>query len=198
MIKLIRNLFTRDVTKGIKVKGWRPDPPSSEDKRFALIQPKLSAVSSGVVTAIDLRSYCSVIENQQTSNSCVAQATVGALELLENVQGLPFVDLARLYVYYNARLAMAESHLEEGTHPRLAMASLSSLGVCKEETWSFQLDKITTRPSWKAYREGFTHKINGYYKIIGTGTGRVDQIKQALKAKHPVVFGVKVYANFIQ
>ena len=53
--------------------------------------------------AMDLRPYCSPIENQLDVGSCVAQAVVSAIEYLRNRKGLPSVELSRLFVYYNAR-----------------------------------------------------------------------------------------------
>ena len=37
-------------------------------------------------------------------NSCTANAIVGVLEFLEKKDKKPFVDLSRLFVYYNERV----------------------------------------------------------------------------------------------
>lgn len=109
----------------IRVGGCKRDVRDDRDYRFCALTTKLPIVSDS--DSVDLRQNCSNIENQINTGSCVAQSTVGALELLENISGLEFVDLSRLFVYYNARLAIGEADRDEGTQIRLAMATLSSL-----------------------------------------------------------------------
>lgn len=184
------------LSTGIKLIGWRPDPVDTRDLSAAVLLAKVGKSSSS--GDVDLRRFCSTVEDQRLTNSCVANAAVGALELLENSAGMPFQDLSRLFVYYNARLAIVETNKDEGSHIRHAMASLSAQGVCAESVWPFDVTKIVVRPSWKAYREGYVHRFNGYYRISGSGQGRLEQIEKALDAGHPVEFGVKVYENFMK
>jgi C1A family cysteine protease len=191
------DLFVPYEYKGVKLGGYRQDPPDPRDLKLKTLRDKLGI--EGEIVDTDLRRYCSPVEDQKKSNSCGPNSTVGALELLENVQGMPFQDLSRLFVYYNARLAANDQGGDVGTYIRLNMASLSSLGVCSEKLWPFDLSKITTRPSWKSYREGYVHRISGYYRIEEeSGDDRNRQMEWALVAKHPIVFGVDVWQNFVE
>ena len=53
---------------------------------------------------VDLRPWASPVEDQLHLGSCVGQAVVGAYELMINKQfPSQFIDLSRLFVYYNAR-----------------------------------------------------------------------------------------------
>lgn len=176
----------------IRLDGWIPDCIDQRDRQFSSASSSISIKNS-----VDLRPHCSDIENQRTTGSCVAQATVGSLELLENLQGIPFTDLSRLYVYYNARLAINQANVDKGSRIRDAMASLSSVGVCSEASWPFVISKVNVKPGWSEYREGYIHRLSGYYSITGTGQDRIDQIKKSLSADHGVVFAVSVYENFM-
>jgi len=180
----------------IRVGGWRPEPPSSKDKTFDEIRGRLSIASN--VDKIDLRYLCSPIENQSSSNSCTGNASVSALEMLEIRQGLQFVDLSRLFAYYNGRMGMnpTEGHLDNGTFIRLVMDGLHKFGVCSETEWSYDLDIVTMRPSWDSYRVAWKHRIDNFYKIDAVGEVLLGNIEEACLAKHGVVFGSEVYESY--
>lgn len=136
--------------------------------------------------------FCSPVENQGDIGSCVGNAVVGALELIEKRDGHPYVELSRMFIYYNSRLMHEDQNNDSGTYIRLAMGTLSSLGTCAESKWPYNTSKYNVRPTWGSYREAFAHKITSYYKIFGTGEQRIEQIKHALRSSHPVVFGMLV------
>lgn len=181
-----------------KLGSWKPEPVDSNDDMFSDNLGKMLLTETPVNGIIDLRKVCSPIENQRDLSSCVGNGVVGALEMLNISKGRPHVDLSRLFVYYNARLAAGDADRDEGSYIRLAMGTLSSQGTCTEAAWSYDTSKVFFRPTWKAYREAFTHKITSYYRIAGSGQERIDAIKRALEAGHPVVFGMIVDKAFQQ
>lgn len=178
--------------------GWRPEVPGyvaslpPERKLQALLaKPTVTAVATGDV--VDWRSGCSPVENQADLGSCVANAIVGDLEFLEISQGMPYVDLSRLFLYYNARLASNEVDKDEGSVISVAMNSLTQVGVCKEETFPYDTNKVFYRPTWEAYREAYAHTLVEYFHIESYGNALIADIQKSLQAKHPVVFGTPVY-----
>ena len=81
--------------------GWVPDIPDFRDKMYGAVRPVPAALPSQV----DLRSNCSPVEDQGQLGSCTANALVGAMEFLEVKDKVPrFVNLSRLFVYYNERV----------------------------------------------------------------------------------------------
>lgn len=178
-----------------KFGGYRPDPHDDRDVPFStFLSEGRNAQASG--TVVDWRSMCSPVENQRQVGSCVGNAVVGGLELLERVRHGTHVDLSRLFTYYNARAAIQETEKDDGSHIRDAMASLSALGVCEESAWPYDPAKVLIRPAWSAFRKAFAHKISKYYRITGKGQDRIDEIESALRACSPVAFGVNVYEQF--
>lgn len=158
--------------------------------------PGVEKESSGI---LDLRKWCSPIEDQGQIGSCVGNGTVGALEFLQIRNGLPYEDLSRLFVYYNARLMAREQERDVGAYIHLAFGTLSSLGTCSEKKWPYDTNKVFIRPSWGSYREAYANKIDSFYKINSTGDQRINYVKLALQAQHPVVFGMIVdeeYQNY--
>ena len=194
-----------------KLGGYKPDHKmpdaaahQAQDLQFADNLHKFavagaSVANPGVETngVLDLRKWCSPVEDQGHAGSCVANATVGGLEFLQIRNNQPFVDLSRLFIYYNARLMTQEQTQDNGTYIRLAFGTLSSLGTCTEAKWPYDLSNLFIRPSWGSYREAYPNKIESFYSISGTGQTRIDFVKRALQAQHPVVFGMTVDQDYM-
>lgn len=159
---------------------------------FLAMQKVASLINPGD-DVIDLRPNCSPVENQSDIGSCVGNAIVGDLEYLEKQEGLPFVDLSRMFVYYNARLETNSTSTDSGSVISLAMGTLKKMGVCPETTYPYDTSKVFMRPTWEAYREAFAHTIIECYMIGTTGDQHHLDIKAALQARHPVVFGTPVW-----
>lgn len=177
-----------------KLGGWRPEPADSRDLHIDEHLTVAPVKTNG--TVVDLRQFCSPVENQRSIGSCGPNAAVGGLEMLEIERGDQYVDLSRLFVYYNARAAMQETDVDNGSYIRDVMNSLSTFGVCAEDTWDYDPTMVYIRPPWKCYRTAFAHRTNKFYKIFTTGEDRISEIESALRTHCPVVFGVKVYDSF--
>jgi C1A family cysteine protease len=177
----------------IKLGGWLQD---AADPRDVPIDALLSSSSAVQDDDVDLRKWCPPVENQRELGSCVANATVGALELRRMYGGMPHVDLSRLFVYFNARLAHQATNIDDGTYIRIALQSLSKMGVCPEDLCPYDTSKVFIRPSWKAYRKAYAYKIDKYYRIASKGEARIDDVLAALSCHHPVIFGAKVWKYF--
>jgi len=188
--------------------SWRPDASQPGVHSDALLADNIQHVQAagaavanpGVETngVLDLRQWCSPIENQFQISECVADSTTSGLEFLAIRNGKPHVNLSRLFLYYNARLQMQETDKDEGTYIRLAFASLTTLGTCTEATWAYDANNVFIRPSWASYREAYPHKIKSFYRIDATNSVELRvAIKQALHAQHPVVFGMTVDQDYM-
>lgn len=193
-----------DVTP--KLGGWladsgQPDAVGQVDLLFVDHHGTVRQTSTTTVVerngVLDLRQWCSPVENQRELGSCVGNSVVGALEFLQGRDGLPRRDLSRLFVYYNSRLMHRAQDVDGGTFIRLAIGTLSSLGTCTEEKWPYDVSKVFVRPAWGSYREAYTNKVGAYYRIDGTGEDRVRQVKSALQTCNPVVFGVSIDQAFL-
>lgn len=178
--------------------GFRPEPDNPAHFSFeALLQPKMVALTSGDV---DLRPFTSPRQNQGNSNSCVAQATIKALEIkrIQKYGLAAHVDLSRLAVYYLARELMTppECTKDNGTYISHAFDVMRRFGVPAETDWPWDLSKLYTPPSWRAMRAAYLCKITAFYKIKSLGQDRVRAVIEALRAGNPVVFGTACGENW--
>ena len=140
---------------------------------------------------VDLRQHCSPVEDQQLTNSCTANAIVGALEYHQIRRGEPVTDLSRMFVYYNARqLANAEGK-DVGSMIHHVMAAVLAHGACEERLWPFQEAMCTVRPTEACYRDAERFQAVQYARTpLGAPT------MAAVAAGLPVVFGTYIPKSF--
>src|SRR5207245_8139190 len=130
------------ITRSRKWYVWLPDLPDHRDFSYSSIAPRLAELPA----KIDLRKKCSPVENQGELGSCTANALVGALEFLELKDSSKFVDLSRLFVYYNERAIEGTVKQNSGAFLRDGIKSLAKQGVCREEEWPYRVRDFTKKP----------------------------------------------------
>lgn len=149
-----------------------------------------------------LKKYFKEVSNQYPINSCVGNATADAFEAQiaqrKGIEPSQVPNLSRLFIYWNARNLENPpgGHKDDGTRIRLAFDSLARYGAPSETTYPYVISKVNDRPTLRSYREAIQHRISKFYRIDGTGNERIGQIKQALSAGCPVVFGTKIANSF--
>ena len=142
--------------------------------------------------SVDMRGWCSSVEDQRQLGSCTGNAIAGAYELLLNKEvPAKFVDLSRLYIYYNARLLEGSTSEDEGAYVRDAIKAVQQYGICTESCWPYNIEKFSIKPDAICYDDGKLRNIKNYYRVLGLG-----DILDALNNYMPVVFGMKVYSGF--
>lgn len=167
--------------------GWLPDLPDHRDFLYSAIAPKDVRVPSQV----DLRSGCSPVENQGNLGSCSGNALAGALEFLEKKAGGGFVDLSRLFIYYNERAIEGTIPHDNGAFIRDGIKSLAQIGVCPEKEWPYRVRHFAKKPSARCYTEAKKRQITSYHRILTT-----DEMRTCLAEGYPFVFGFTVYESF--
>jgi C1A family cysteine protease len=174
-------------TRSSKWYGWLPDLPDHRDFSYSAIAPRLAELPP----KIDLRNKCSPVENQGELGSCTANALVGALEFLELKDGAKFVDLSRLFVYYNERAIEGTVKQDSGAFLRDGIRSLAKQGVCPEEEWPYHIRDFARKPTARCYSDARKHQITSYHRISA-----VDEMRTCLADGYPFVFGFTVYDAF--
>lgn len=143
---------------------------------------------------VDLRSMASAIESQSDLGSCTAQAIVGAYELLlRRDYPADFVELSRLFLYYNAREEEQSVNVDEGVYIRDALKALDHYGVCEERLWPYDTSKFRIKPPTECYQNARQYRIKRYHRLSSK-----DDILDALSNGYPVVAGLVLYSGFDQ
>jgi len=164
----------------VRLNGCLFGPPNERDYR-TVFQDR------SVPDRVDLRQYCTAVENQGQIGSCTANAAVGALEYHHKRRDGHSPDLSRMFVYFNTRRMCGQVFMDTGAQIREAMASLMAFGACREELWPYNPMLFAMEPTPEAYRDATVHEAVQYARVNG-GQGAI----QALARGLPVVFGTAI------
>jgi C1A family cysteine protease len=151
---------------------------------------------------LSLKRFFKPISNQLLLGSCTANAVADSFEaqIAQRNKCLPSQvdDISRLFIYWNARNLEnpPTCTIDKGSRIRLAFDCMSRYGAPAESIYPYDVSKVNKRPTILSYREAIKNRIDKFYRIDSTGSERIKQIKQALSAGNPVVFGTKVAASF--
>jgi C1A family cysteine protease len=166
--------------------GWVPDLPDQRDFLYKAIQPKVKLPS-----LVDLRKGCSPVEDQGALGSCTANALAGNLEFLDNCQDHSYIDVSRLFIYYNERSMQGMEGADSGARLRDGIKTLSKRGVCSEAMWPYKIDQFAKKPSAVCYKEALSHCITTYHRLQS-----IDEMLTCVADGYPFVFGFTVYESF--
>ncbi|MFH0763400.1 MAG: C1 family peptidase [Candidatus Omnitrophota bacterium] len=166
--------------------GWLPDIPDRRDYLYGAIRPVIRLPDK-----VDLRDFCSAIEDQENLGSCTAQALAGNIEFLDNKIDSLYTDVSRLFIYYNERALIGTVEYDSGASLRDGIKTLKNDGVCREENWPYVISKFDKKPPKKCYAEAKQHLVQSYHRIHTLG-----EMLTCLTEGYPFVFGFTVYESF--
>lgn len=197
--------------------GWIPDLPdhrdySPEHEKIKPVVQELGLENPDGLTlsaSVDLRQWCSPIENQGSLGSCTAQAGVGLIEYYERKAFGKHIDASRLFLYKVTRNLLGWNW-DYGAYMRTTMGAMALFGVPPEKYWPYT-DRKNPGPSGEhtfndeppAFLYSFAHNYQAlrYFRLDPSGTTPatlLQRIKAYLAAKLPVFFGFTVYASIGQ
>jgi len=180
--------------------GWLPDVPDYRDytvetkevkEMFKAGPPK----ATGNPSAVDLRQYCSPIEDQGNLGSCTAQAVVGLVEYFEGRALGEYLDASRRFLYKVTR-KLYHFQGDTGAYVRGTLKALRIFGVCPEEYWPYDISKYDEEPPAFCYAFAQAYQAVKYYRVWDSDPAKLlDQLKASLANGLPFAFGFSVYSS---
>jgi C1A family cysteine protease len=141
----------------------------------------------------DIRNYDSDVDNQWELGSCSANALVNAYEnLTKQEKPTEFVDLSRLFVYYNTRVLHGNVKEDNGAYLRDAIKAVETYGVCAESYWPYRISYFDDEPNESAYADAKKRNLKNYKRIIN-----IQSALDAVYNKKPVIFGLEIFGDFL-
>ena len=188
--------------------GWLRDNPdfrdyTPEEESVKAQLEEIGAADPEAVSApatIDLRQYCSPIENQGSLGSCTANAAVGLVEYFERRARGRYIDASRLFLYKATRDLLHWTG-DTGAYLRSTMGALALFGVPPEEYWPYNIAQFDIEPSSFCYSFAGNYKAISYFRLDPTGTPPatlLTRIKANLVRGLPPIFGFTVYNSISQ
>lgn len=163
---------------------WKADKVDTRDYKYQVTQ-KVSP------TLVDLRRYCSPIEDQGSLGSCTGQAIAGAIELLNKRNGKP-TDVSRLFIYYYERVLLGTVNYDSGAYIRDGIKATNHYGASLESLWPHDIRKFRQEPIVEAKNDALNRKVTRYERVMNFN-GCID----ALNNGYPIVMGFHVYTSFM-
>lgn len=193
--------------------GWLPPLPDMRD--YSDDHPKimkmteklgLEKVAAKLPKKVDLREWCSPVENQLELGSCTANAAVGMVEYFQKRAYGMHLEGSRLFVYKATRKLML-SEGDSGAWLRSAMGALVLFGVPEEKYFPYSLDEEHVNPNWDCEPDSFLYAMAKNYATINYfchdpfGQKRdskevLGNVKKYLAAGIPSMFGFFGFPSF--
>lgn len=178
--------------------GWLKDYPDFRDysKRSEAIDKLLGKkVKPKKESSIDLRKFCSPIEDQGDLGSCTANAAAGLLEYYEKKSFNNYIDASRIFIYKTTRNLMKVKG-DTGAYLRTTMKSLVHFGVAPEEYCAYNINKFDEELSPFIYSYAQNFKAIQYYRVDtneNTARENLDEIRNNLANNLALIFDFTVY-----
>jgi C1A family cysteine protease len=183
--------------------GWVRDlpdvrdyTPKSEPIASLLARTAVAGPPSLPVT-VDLRAWCSPIEDQGQLGSCTANAGVGLIEYFERRAFGKHIDGSRLFVYKATRNMLGWTG-DTGAYLRSTMGALRLFGVPPEKYLPYTISKFDQEPAGFLYALGQSFQAESYYRLDPPGqtpTQVLNSIKTHLSSGLPSMFGFTCYSS---
>jgi C1A family cysteine protease len=188
--------------------GWIPDYPDFRDftdkteEVRSVLQPAGLLKARSLPGSVDLRSWCSPVENQGELGSCTAHAGVGAIEYYERKSFGRHIDASRLFLYKVTRNLMKMKG-DTGGYLRTTMGAMVLFGVPAEAYWPYtdNKEKFDLEPPSFCYAFAQNYQAIKYFRHDPPETKREDVLKKVktyLSQGHPAMFGFTVYNSIEQ
>ena len=205
----------------IKRMGWLPDYPDFRDysvlsdkvaPRLKLLGQKDSVKAmlkkvkvagpsaASLPAAVDLKPWCSDIEDQGDLGSCTANAGAGLVEYFEKRAFGKYIDASRLFLYKASR-NMLHWTGDTGAFLRTTMGAMVLFGIPPEDYWPYDIANFDNEPPAFCYAFAQNFKAISYYRLDPPNTptdALLKRIKTMLAAGLPSMFGFTVYSSISQ
>lgn len=206
-------LYTKPVleeTNETKGTGWLQPMPDLRDYRHE--SPKIAAMAKllkigasvtnlkAVPAKVDLRAWCSPIEDQKDIGSCTAHAAVGIVEYFQRRAFGVYLDGSRLFVYKMTRNLMGVTG-DTGAWLRNTMGALAMGGVPPEKYWPYVTADFDKEPPAFVYAVGNNFQALTYFchdpaDANLPGEAVLASVKTYLAAGVPSMFGFFGFPSF--
>jgi C1A family cysteine protease len=171
----------------------------------------LPAAEAGfaVASKVDLREWCSPVEDQGSLGSCTANAAVGVAEYFENRAYKKHTDGSRLFVYKTTRNLMGVGG-DTGAWLRTTMGALVLCGMPPEKYWPYTTRRTPGpdgEPSFDEEPTSFVYAVADNYEAVKyfchdplgrnvAPTTVLANVKRYLAAGIPSMFGFYGFPSF--
>jgi C1A family cysteine protease len=156
--------------------------------------------TAGYKSKVDLREWCSPVENQLDLGACTAHAAAGIVEYFERRAFGKHIDASRLFLYKTTRNLMQVAG-DTGAWLRETMGALVLCGVPDEKYWPYKTKDFDKEPGGFVYALAENYSTIKYFSHDSQGSDTLAEavlasIKSYLAAGIPSMFGFWGFQSF--
>jgi len=182
-------------------RDYTPQTPEVSDKALSAIpqwtQFKVSSPKLSLPDSVDLRHWCSPVEDQERLGSCTAHAGVGLIEYFENRAFGKHLDHSRLFLYKVTRKLM-HTKGDTGAYLRTTMGAMKLFGTPPESEWPYKTRYFDYEPDAYVYALAQNYQAICYFRLDNpnlTPEETLNRIKILLSFGFCSMFGFSVYES---
>ena len=186
---------TDRVSSKLKVKGQT----GSVKEMLTAVGIKNATRKEIIPAKLDLRKWCSPVENQGSLGSCTAHAGIAVVEYYEKRAFGKHLDGSRLFLYKTTR-NLLNWQGDTGAYLRATMAAMAMFGIALEKYWPYDVNHYEKEPGAFLYALAQNYQAITYYRLdpIGTDSQMVlNSVKTHLQAGLPAMFGFTCYSSLL-
>ncbi len=191
--------------------GWLPPLPDLRD--YTDTHPEIAEMNKklrlpkgkelkSLPATVDLRSWCSPVENQKSLGSCTAHAAAGIVEYFQRRAFNKHLEGSRLFIYKTTRNLMQVTG-DAGAWLRNTMGALTLCGVPDEKYWPY----TDAEPAFDNEPPSFVYAIADNYEAVKyfchdplganvSGNTVLNNVKKYIAAGVPSMFGFWGFPSF--
>jgi len=182
----VQQKIVKSVSNSLPKYHWVRDPSYALAEQFV---PQLS--ESSIAATVDLRQYCSPIDDQGNLGSCTGNAIAGAIDLLDRKTHNLQTRVSRLFIYYYERVIENDVNYDNGAYISDGIRATSTYGAPQETLWPYNINLFRTRPSSAAIADAVKRKVTS-----SQAAANFTAVQSALASGYPVIVGFDVYSSF--
>lgn len=170
--------------------GWKRDLPDHRDHLYAAPLWKFPRPTP---PRFSLVPECPPVYDQGELGSCTANAIAACDQfVMLGEDATKAFQPARLAIYYDERVIEGTTGYDSGAQLRDGIKVVATKGAAPEDLCPYDVGAFTQEPSAAYYDEAAKHPTIAYARVAQT----LSQLRGAILARHPVVFGFTVYDSF--
>lgn len=144
--------------------------------------------------SVDLRTFFSPIQDQESQKACNAFSIVSVIEYFIHQICHNNDNLSESFVYYNTRKLANQENENVGTNVCDLISSLRDKGVCLEELCPFKPDVYDEKPTEEAYADAESRKVTEAKNV----SLNLDTMRAALAQGYPLLISARSFHAYVQ
>jgi hypothetical protein len=173
----------KTVTRTDTVGRWQP--VTAQSTPHAMRSPPVAGGAQQIVP-FDYPFSTGAIYDQGQQGSCTAQAGAKAAEMLDLQLGLHREPLSRAFLYRTEQARQRQIGVDCGGSSEEIIASLRTLGACRESLMPYNDRDLSSQPSDAAFRDAASRRMPDIsWRMLYS----LEEVLAALQQYKPVIFG---------